>query len=81
MSGEFWGVLAIGLAVVGFNWRMLNGLRQEVGSRLDRIETRLDALTGDVASVKERLAAVETTLNLLIRGLHIEVSGREGQTP
>ena len=32
-----------------------------------------------MASVKERLTDVETTLNLLIKGLHIEVSGREGQ--
>lgn len=49
-----------------------------VETRLDRIETQLDHLAQDVASGKERLTAVEATLALLIKGLHIEVSGREG---
>ena len=48
--------------------------RMEV--RLDGIEARLDAQAQDVASGKDRLTAVETTLSLLVRGLHIEVSGR-----
>lgn len=52
MSSEFWGMLAIGVAVVGFNWRMVNSLRQEVNGRLD-------ALQADVASIKERLSHIE----------------------
>lgn len=51
-----------------------------VETRLERLETRLDTVADDVASGKERLTAVETTLALLIKGLHIEVSGREGPT-
>ena len=30
-----------------------------------------------MAGLKERLAAVEATLGLLVKGLHIEIQGRE----
>lgn len=32
-------------------------------------------LRADVADLRERMASVETTLNLVVQGLHIEVKG------
>ncbi|MDE2815959.1 MAG: hypothetical protein OXK81_04560 [Chloroflexota bacterium] len=34
-------------------------------------------LRADVADLRERMASVETTLNLVVQGLHIEVKGGE----
>lgn len=59
----------------------INGRLTAVETRLERLEAQLEHLAGDVASGKERLTAVETTLALLVKGLHIEVSGRGGSTP
>ena len=63
MSAEFWAILGVGMAVVGLHWRTL---------------ARLDALNDRIANVEQRLAAVEATLALLVKGLHIEVSGKGG---
>ena len=86
MSGDILTVGAI-VALAAFVWRLNASLRHDLDARMDRLETRLDrmetrldgrleALTADVASFDKRLAAVETTLDLLVKGLHIEVSGR-----
>ena len=46
-----------------------------LGGRIDGLNARLDAMQADLANVKERLARVEGILDLLVRGLHIEVQG------
>ena len=57
-------------------------LRSDLDAKNGALHSDLDAKIGtlqaDVSSIKERLTAVETTLDLLIKGLHIEVSGRGG---
>ena len=78
MSGDILTLGAI-VALAAFVWRLNASLRHDLTTRMDRLETRLDALAADVASIDRRLTAVETTLDLLVKGLHIEVSGR--QTP
>lgn len=64
MSAEFWAIIGVGVALGGLQWRTLS-----------RIEARIDALQAEVANIKKRLAAVEATLALLVKGLHIEVKG------
>ena len=62
MSAEFWAIIGVGfLAMVGLHWCTL---------------ARIDALQSGVATIKERLARVEATLALLVKGLHIEISGK-----
>ena len=63
MSADVWAIIGVGVALGGLHWRTL---------------TRIDTLQSEVATVKERLAAVEATLNLIVKGLHIEVSGKGG---
>lgn len=63
MSAEFWAIIGVGMAFGGLHWRTL---------------ARLDALHDCLANVEQRLAAVEATLALLVKGLHIEVSGKGG---
>ena len=64
-------------------------LDAKIGALRGDLDAKIGALQADVSGVKERLAAlevdvkerlvgVETTLGLLIKGLHIEVSGRGG---
>ena len=80
MSGDILTVGAV-IALAAFVWRLNVSLRHDLTTRFDRMETRLDgrldALAADVASIDKRLTAVETTLGLLVKGLHIEVSGRQ----
>jgi hypothetical protein len=33
-------------------------------------------MQADIAGIKERLAAVEATLGLIVKGLHIEIQGK-----
>ena len=80
MSAEFWAVIGVGIAVVGLVWRLdmrFNGLEARMDGRFSRLETRLDGMQTEIAGIKERLAAVEATLDLLVKGLHIEIQGRE----
>ena len=89
MSGDILTVVAV-VALAAFVWRLNASLRHDLNARMNRLETRLDhmgtrldgrldSLAADTASIDKRLTAVETTLDLLVKGLHIEVSGR--QTP
>lgn len=82
MSAEFWAVIGVGIAVLGLVWRLdarFNGLEARLDGRLGRLEERLDGVQTDMAGIKERLAAVEATLGLLVKGLHIDIQGRETQ--
>ena len=89
MTGETIAVIGMGLAIIGLNWRMYTALRADNAALRRDLDAKIGALQADVSGVKERLAAlevdvkerltaVETTLGLLIKGLHIEVSGRGG---
>ena len=89
MTGETMAVIGMGLAIIGLNWRMYAVLRADNAAMRSELDAKIGALQADVSGVKERLAAlevgvkerlaaVETTLDLLIKGLHIEVSGRGG---
>ena len=72
MTPEFWAIIAVGAGLTGLFWR----LDVRIGRLETRTETRLDAVHTDLATAKERLTAVETTLALLIKGLHIETKER-----
>ena len=59
MSAETLSTLAVGVALLAFGWRVYTSLRRDIdGLRVD---------------MKERLARVEVTLELLVKGLHIEI--------
>ena len=61
------GVIVAGyLGTAAWNWRMYA-----------RLAAKLDAMRGDLATVKERLAGVEATLVLLDKGLRIEIRETE----
>ena len=72
MTPEFWAIIAVGAGLAGLFWR----LDVRIGRLEARTETRFDAVHTGLATVKERLTAVETTLALLIKGLHIETKER-----
>ena len=83
MSAEFWAVIGVGIAVLGLVWRLdmrFNGFDTRfngVDTRFNALEARLDSMQTDIAGIKERLSAVEAILDLLVKGLHIEIQGRE----
>ena len=66
MSAEALSTLAVGLAVLGFGWRVYASLRRDI----DGLRKDIDAQAVDT---KERLARVEATLELLVKGLHVEI--------
>lgn len=66
MSAD-WLTLGAVVGAVALGWRVYS-----------RIDARLDALNDRIGGVEQRLAAVEATLALLVKGLHIEVSGKGG---
>ena len=91
MTGETMAVIGMGLAIIGLNWRMYTALRADNAALRRDLDAKIGALQADVSGVKERLAAlevdvkerltaVETTLGLLIKGLHIEVSAEAADT-
>ena len=42
MSAEFWAILAVGVTLVGLQWRMHASLSASLNGRMDRIETRIE---------------------------------------
>ena len=62
MSTETLSTLAVGVALLAFGWRVYTSLRRDI-----------DGLRRDIDGLKERLARVETTLELLVKGLHVEI--------
>ena len=77
MSAEFWAIIGVGVALAGLQWRMYASLSTGLNGRMDRMEARLDRIEADLTSVKERLSRLEGQVELLLRGLHIEISGGE----
>ena len=70
MSTETLSTLAVGLALLAFGWRVYTSLRRDN----ETLRRDIDGLRVDT---KERLARVEATLELLVKGLHIEIRGSE----
>ena len=69
MSAEVLTTIATGLAILGFAWRMYASLDRKIdGLRND--------VNKDLSGINGRLSAVEGKLELLVQGLHIEISGR-----
>ena len=64
MSAEFWAILGVGVALAGLQWRMYASL----STRINRIETRVN-------DIDRRLARLAGQVELLLRGLHIEIKG------
>ncbi len=60
MSMEFWAIIGVGVALAGLIWRL--------DARIARVESGL-------SDVRERLARIEGQVELLLRGLHIEIKG------
>ena len=57
MSAEFWAIIGVGVAVIGLNWRMHEGLRREiVGVR------------SEIADLRERMARLEGLFEGYVRG-------------
>ena len=77
MSAEFWAIIGVGVALAGLQWRTYASLSAGLNGRMDRMEARLDRIEADLTSVKERLSRLEGQVELLLRGLHIEISGGE----
>ena len=85
MSPEFWAIIGVGVALAGLQWRMYASLNarldrieariDRIEARIDRIEARMDRIEARVNEIDRRLARVEGQVELLLRGLHIEVQG------
>ena len=77
MSAEFWAIIGVGIVLAGLQWRMYASLSAGLNGRMDRMEACLDRIETDLTSVKERLSRLAGQVELLLRGLHIEISGGE----
>lgn len=56
--------LALFIGLAGLQLTLYNGLRTDLGGRIDRLDTRMDNLATGLADVRERLARVETRLSI-----------------
>ena len=54
MSTEFWTILGVGVAVIGLNWRMYEGLRRDISD-----------IRSEIADLRERMARVEGMLEAM----------------
>ena len=70
MSTETLSTLAVGLALLASGWRVYTSLRRDN----ETLRRDIDSLR---VETKERLARVEATLELLVKGLHIEIRSSE----
>ena len=78
MSTEFWTIIGVGVALAGLQWRLygsLNGRMDRIETRMDRLETRMDRIEARLNEMGQRLSRLEGQVELLLRGLHIEIRG------
>ena len=61
MTPELIAILAIGVALAGL---ILQGQRT-LGARMDRLETRMDALAAEMREVRDRLSRLEGKMDFL----------------
>ena len=70
MSPELIGILAVGVALAGFNWRTLHSLDVRLNGRMDELKAdlsaRLDELSRDHQDLRERVARIEVWLEVLL---------------
>ena len=69
MSAEIWTIVGVGVALLTLGWLAFNSLRQE-------LVTVRQSMHDEIATVRERLAGVEKIMEMLVKGLHIEIQGR-----
>lgn len=55
MTTELLAMLGIGVAIVGLNWRMVHGLRQEMHTGFDVLRQDLGVLRQEVGALRERV--------------------------
>ena len=72
MSAEFWAILGVGAAVLGLGWRVyhrldtrLDTLRDDMSGDVSR---RFDAVSGDIADLRERMARLEGLFEGYVHG-------------
>ena len=56
--------LALFIALGGLQLTLYNGLRVDLGGRIDRLDTRVDNMAHELADVREHLARVEAKQDL-----------------
>lgn len=66
------GFVAVPITVVGsvlglayWNWRMLDSVEKRLGSSVDKVDSKVGALTKDISQLKEDMAAVKTNIEWL----------------
>ena len=59
MTPELLTMLGIGVAIVGLNWRMVHGLRQEMHAGFAELRQDVGALRERVIDLGERVARLE----------------------
>ena len=80
MSAEFCAVIGVGAAGLDLGWRAYASLRRGMADLGNSLRQEIGGLGQEITEIKERLARVESTLALLLRGLHIEIRGEGNDT-
>ena len=68
MSAEFWAILGVGAAVLGLGWRVYHRLDTRLDTLRDDMSRRFDAVSGDIADLRERMARLEGLFEGYVRG-------------
>lgn len=55
MTTELVTMLGIGIAIVGLNWRMVHGLRQEMHTGFDVLRQDVGVLRQEIGVLRERI--------------------------
>ena len=63
MTTELLTMLGIGIAIVGSNWRMVHGLRQEMHAGFAELRQEIGALRERVIDLGERVARLAGALD------------------
>ena len=63
MTTEVLTILGIGIAIVGLNWRMVHGLRQEMHAGFAELRQEVGALRERVIDLGELVARLEGALD------------------
>lgn len=69
LNAQFWAIISVGIVIGGLVLQQSNSLRNEFSG----IRGELGSMRRDIADLQERMTKVETTLNLIVQGLHIEL--------